>query len=187
VFPSITVAPDIKFVPVSVIEKFPVPVLAGFVPASVGVGFKIVTALDALAEVTAVLVAVIVSAFGLGREAGAAKFPLAEIVPTAADPPAVPFTLQVTAVFEFPLTIALNCAVPPARTLAVDGVTVTVVEPEFEDPGSVGDVGLPVLLVVVVVFAIPPHAPATSAQRIGSICAACTAENLAERFAECIT
>jgi len=46
-------------------------VLAGFVPDSVGVGFKIVTALDALAEVTAALVAVIVSAFGLGREAGA--------------------------------------------------------------------------------------------------------------------
>jgi len=63
----------------------------------------------------------------------------------------------------------------------VDGVTVTVVEPELEDPGSDGDVGA-----VVVVFAIPPHAPATSANRTGSICAACTAENLAERFAECI-
>jgi hypothetical protein len=71
VFASITVAPDIKFVPVSVIEKLPVPVLAGFVPASVGVGFKIVTALDALAEVLAALVAVIVNAFGFGNEAGA--------------------------------------------------------------------------------------------------------------------
>jgi hypothetical protein len=56
---------------VSVIEKLPVPVLAGFVPLNVGVGFKIVTALDALAEVTAALVAVMVNAFGLGREAGA--------------------------------------------------------------------------------------------------------------------
>jgi hypothetical protein len=54
-----------------VIEKLPVPVLAGFVPASIGVGFKIVTALDALAEVLAALVAVIVNAFGFGREAGA--------------------------------------------------------------------------------------------------------------------
>ncbi len=105
-------------------------------------------------------------------------------MPTAADPPAVPFTLHVTAVLEFPLTVAINCADPPARTLAVDGVTVTIVE--VDDPGSAGDVGLPVVLVVVVVFAIPPHAPATSAKRIGSICAACTAENLAERFAECI-
>jgi hypothetical protein len=71
VFPSITVAPEIKFVPVSVIEKLPVPVLAGFVPASVGVGFKIVTALVALADIDAALVAVIVNAFGLGSEAGA--------------------------------------------------------------------------------------------------------------------
>jgi hypothetical protein len=52
-------------------EKLPVPVLAGFVPASVGVGFKIVTALDAVADVFAALVAVIVSAFGFGRVAGA--------------------------------------------------------------------------------------------------------------------
>lgn len=74
--------------------------------------------------------------------------------------------------------MAVNCAVSPARTFAVDGVTVTVVEPELEDPGSDGDVG-----VVVVVFAIPPHAHATSAKRIGNICAACTPERF-ERFAE---
>ena len=66
-----TCAPEIKFVPVSVIEKLPVPVLAGFVPTSVGVGFKIVTALDALAVVVATLVAVIVSESGLGKVAGA--------------------------------------------------------------------------------------------------------------------
>ena len=71
VLPSITCAPEIKLVPVSVIEKLPVPVLAGFVPTSVGVGFKIVTALDPLSEVVAVLVAVTVNAFGLGNVAGA--------------------------------------------------------------------------------------------------------------------
>jgi hypothetical protein len=98
----------------------------------------------------------------------------------------VPFTLHVTAVLEFPVTVAMNCAELPARTFAVDGVTVTIVEVGFDDPGSDGDVGLPVVLVVVVVFAIPPHAPATSAKRIGSICAACTAENLTELFVECI-
>jgi hypothetical protein len=81
-------------------------------------------------------------------------------------------------VFEFPVTVAINCAELPARTFAVDGVTVTVVEPELEDPGSDG--------VVVVVFAMPPQAQATSAKRIGSICAACTAENLVELFVECI-
>lgn len=71
VLPSITCAPEIKFVPLSVIEKLPVPVLAGFVPTSVGVGFKIVTALDALAELVAALVAVIVRASGFGSVAGA--------------------------------------------------------------------------------------------------------------------
>jgi hypothetical protein len=60
-----------KFVPVSVIEKLPVPVVAGFTPTSVGVGFKIVTALDPLAEVVATLVAVIVNESGLGKVLGA--------------------------------------------------------------------------------------------------------------------
>ncbi len=68
---STTCAPEIKFVPVSVIEKLPVPVLAGFTPTSVGVGFKIVTALDPLADVVATLVAVTVSESGLGSVAGA--------------------------------------------------------------------------------------------------------------------
>ena len=53
------------------IEKLPVPVLAGFTPTSVGVGFKIVTALDPLAEVVATLVAVTVKESGLGSVAGA--------------------------------------------------------------------------------------------------------------------
>lgn len=66
-----TCAPEIKFVPVSVIEKLPVPVLAGFTPTSVGVGFKIVTALDPLAEVVATLAAVIVKESGLGNVLGA--------------------------------------------------------------------------------------------------------------------
>ena len=86
---------------------------------------------------------------------------------------------------EFPVTVAVNCAELPARTLAVDGVTVTIVEVGFEDPGSDGDVGLPVVLVVVVVFAIPPHAPATSAKRIGSNWVSCTAEHLVD-LAKCI-
>ena len=68
---STACAPEIKFVPVSVIEKLPVPVLAGLTPTSVGVGFKIVTALDPRAEVVTTLVAVIVSESGLGSVAGA--------------------------------------------------------------------------------------------------------------------
>jgi len=60
-----------KFVPVIVSENVPVPILAGFVPTSVGVGFMSVTALEALAEVEAALVAVTVTVFGVGRDAGA--------------------------------------------------------------------------------------------------------------------
>jgi hypothetical protein len=67
---NITCAPEIKFVPVKVMEKLPVPVLAGVTPTSVGVGFKIVTALDPLA-VVATLVAVIVNESGFGKVAGA--------------------------------------------------------------------------------------------------------------------
>ncbi|HEY2819707.1 MAG TPA: hypothetical protein VGJ06_01595 [Candidatus Acidoferrum sp.] len=75
------------------------------------------------------------------------------------------------------MTVAINCDVSPARTFAFDGLTVTIVEPEV-DPGSDGDVGL-----VVVVFAMPPHAQATSARRSGSNC---TAEGLVEQFVELI-
>jgi hypothetical protein len=107
--------------------------------------------------------------------------PLAEIVPTAADPPAVPFTLHVTLVFEFPVTVAVNCADPPARTFAVEGLTVTIVEPGVV--GFEGDVGFepPVPPVVVAVFATPPHAHATSAKSSGS---PCSTERLVEPLIE---
>jgi hypothetical protein len=47
------------------------------------------------------------------------------IVPTAVLPPPVPLTLQVTAGFEFPITVAENCCVAPRITLALLGVTST--------------------------------------------------------------
>ena len=116
--------------------------------------------------------------------------PPAEIVPTAADPPAVPFTLQVTLVFEFPVTVAVNCADPPARTFAVEGLTVTIVDPGVVGLlGFDGDVGFepPVGFGVVTVFAIPPHAQATSAKSNGNICSTEdlveTVEPLSERIA----
>jgi hypothetical protein len=54
--------------------------------------------------------------------------------------------------------------------LALDGLTVTIVDPGVL--GFEGDVGLepPLVLVVVVVFAIPPHAQAMSAKSSGSPC-----------------
>jgi hypothetical protein len=71
VVPRSTCAPEMKLVPVTASEKFPVPTLAGFVPESVGVGFKIVTALEEAAEVKAALVAVTVSVLGVGSVDGA--------------------------------------------------------------------------------------------------------------------
>lgn len=71
---------------------------------------------------------------------------MAEIVPRVADPPAVVFTAHVTLVFELPETVALNWKESPARILAVDGVTVTVVE-----VGVVGPDGVDGLLLEVVV------------------------------------
>ena len=44
------------------------------------------------------------------------------IVPTAALPPAMPFTFQITAVFEVFFTAAVNCLVRPVRTVALAGV-----------------------------------------------------------------
>ena len=69
-----------------------------------------------------------------------------EIVPRVADPPAVVFTAHVTLVFELPETVALNWKESPARILAVDGVTVTVVK-----VGVVGPDGVDGLLLEVVV------------------------------------
>ena len=71
VVPNRTCAPETKFIPVRVRLKLPVPMLAGFVPTSVGVGFISITALEALAELVAALVAVTVTVFGLGSEDGA--------------------------------------------------------------------------------------------------------------------
>jgi hypothetical protein len=42
-------------------------------------------------------------------------------------PPAVPFTFQVTLVLLDPVTVAVNCTLPPGGTVAFDGLTVTVI------------------------------------------------------------
>jgi hypothetical protein len=102
--------------------------------------------------------------------------PLAETVPRVADPPAVPFTFQLTVVLGFPETLARNANESPARMFAVVGLIVTVVEPGVL--GSDGDVGLG--LPVVAVFATPPHAQVTSARRSGRVC---TAERIVEQLA----
>ena len=58
---------------------------------------------------------------GAGGVAGAVYKPLEEIVPTVAFPPAIPFTFQVTAVLEVPLTVAVNCFEVETATDALVG------------------------------------------------------------------
>jgi len=105
--------------------KLPVPTLAGLMPVRTGVAFKTVTVLVPDTVVDAELVARIVKEFGLGKVAGAVYFPDESTVPSVEDPPFVPFTDQVTAVLEVPVTLALNVYDSPARIFAVAGETDT--------------------------------------------------------------
>jgi hypothetical protein len=52
--------------------------------------------------------AVTVTTAGEGTVIGAVYMPVLEIMPTVALPPATPLTLQFTAVFEDPVTVAVN-------------------------------------------------------------------------------
>jgi hypothetical protein len=61
---------------------------------------------------SATLVAAIVTVAGEGKPAGAVYSPVDEIVPTVEFPPAVPFTVHVTLVFDELVTFAANCCVP---------------------------------------------------------------------------
>ena len=56
-----------------------------------------------------------------GTAAGAVYSPEDEIVPRVELPPLIPFTAQVTAVLELPLTVAENCCVCPTCTEALVG------------------------------------------------------------------
>jgi hypothetical protein len=61
----------------------------------------------------------------VGTAPGAAYKPALEMNPNCLLPPDVPFTCQVTAVFERPLTDAENCCIAKAATLAGFGLTIT--------------------------------------------------------------
>jgi hypothetical protein len=50
------------------------------------------------------------------------------MVPAVELPPETPFTLQVTPVFDVPVTVAVNCCVLPSNTLELDDETVTVTD-----------------------------------------------------------
>src|SRR2546423_886466 len=69
--------------------------------------------------------AVTVTVAGFGTTAGAVYRPELDIVPTVALPPVTPLTCQVTAVLLVFSTVAVNCCVPPAPTVADTGEIVT--------------------------------------------------------------
>jgi len=69
------------------------------------------------------------------------------MVPHAAPLQPAPAMLQVTDVFEVPVTVAANCCVVPSATVALFGLTFTTTWPR-------GGVGLPGLLLT---FVKPAH------------------------------
>jgi hypothetical protein len=86
----------------------------------------IVTEADPLLELSAELVACTVTAAGTGKSGGAVYTPLELIVPTAAFPPGIPFTLQRTVRLEALVTAAVNGCEFPSSTGTEEGVTLTV-------------------------------------------------------------
>jgi hypothetical protein len=87
----------------------------------------IVTAAVAFADESAWLMACTIKLAGAGNTCGAVKSPAVEIVPTAAFPPVIPFTFQLTDLLAVLLTVAVNCWVFPSSGLALCGATVTLI------------------------------------------------------------
>ena len=87
---------------------------------------------------SATLVAVTVTVAGEGTVAGAVYNPVALMVPQAAPVQPAPETEKLTEVLVAPVTVGVNCCVPPVRTEAVDGLSVmatplTIVTPAVAD------------------------------------------------------
>jgi hypothetical protein len=75
--------------------------------------------------VSAMLVAATAAVVKAATDAGAVNNPPVEIVPTLEFPPVTPFTVHVTPVFVLPDTVAVNCCVFPADSVAEVGDTDT--------------------------------------------------------------
>ena len=72
------------------------------------------------------LTALTVTRDGDGMELGAARSPLAPILPTMLLPPTTPLTVQMTEVFA-ECSCAVNCLLRPRRTLDLTGEIVTLI------------------------------------------------------------
>jgi hypothetical protein len=86
---------------------------------------KRVTTADAEAEVFACEVALTIIVAGEGTAAGAVYNPLEEMLPQAVPEQPDPLTLQVTALFVLPETLARNCCCWPTVTISLVGDIVT--------------------------------------------------------------
>jgi hypothetical protein len=69
-----------------------------------------------------------VTVAGFGKSLGAVKSPALDMVPTIELPPGTPLTLQVTTIFDVPVTVAVSCCVLPSNTLEIDDETITVTD-----------------------------------------------------------
>jgi hypothetical protein len=100
--------------------------MVGYIELSTGTGANSVTAEVPEEEEEAALVARTVTL--LAARSGAVYSPAEVMRPTVSSPPAIPFTDQLTAVFELPVTVAVNCCESPPWTLALLGETLTLTE-----------------------------------------------------------
>jgi hypothetical protein len=89
------------------------------------IGVATVTVASAVLVVSALEITVMVTAAGLGIEAGAVYSPVPDMVPCVVLPPVTPFTCQITSVFLVFFTVAVNCVVDEVATVAVVGETST--------------------------------------------------------------
>lgn len=118
----------------------PVATFAEFGEIVIKTSLLNMTFAEALFEGSPSLVAVTVTLPAGGRICGAVYRPAFEIVPAVALPPAMPSTLQVTAVSLVPVTSAVKDCIPPRKIVALDGVTLTLMM-----AGGGGDDDPPVL------------------------------------------
>jgi hypothetical protein len=102
----------------------PKPIDCGLTDVTTGIGFSRVTTLEANKAGSLTTDACTVTTLFGGTLAGAVYWPVDPIRPNVALPPAVPLTDQLTAVFDVPVTVAVNCkAGSPGRTFEAAGLS----------------------------------------------------------------
>ena len=77
--------------------------------------------------VSAAAAALTVTCAGVGTLPGAVYNPVEEMLPQVAPLHPLPLTLQFTAVFELPVTVAVNCCCRPVTTVAEPGERFTMI------------------------------------------------------------